>query len=174
LFFLLGSLGYLVTACTAYVHKFPYETNVLNIILAAIFILDSLFYLFALIWSKYSVVSMKHTIKCPFHSRIDIYLIATLLYIAGSVVYLVQSVQVYLRQDSSVSNLLAACIFMVDAPLYVASVFHERNEDNELGFLLRRNIFIIDEVTYDRNEFKTTASEIAVYVTVDTLSESNT
>ena len=136
-----------MTACTSYFRELAYETEILNIFLAALFVLDSFCYLFALIWSANSVVRMTRKTPFPLKSSIDWYLIATILYIIGSVVYQIQSVQAYLNQDSTISNLVAACIFMVDAPLYVVSVFHQRNEDSEVGFWERKNMFIIEEIS---------------------------
>lgn len=126
-----------------YFRELSYETEILNIFLAALFVLDSFCYLFALIWSANSVVRMTRKTSCPLKSSIDWYLIATILYIIGSVVYQIQSVQAYLNQDSTISNLVAACIFMVDAPLYVVSVFHR----SEVGFWERKNMFIIEEIS---------------------------
>jgi hypothetical protein len=145
LFFFLGSLGYLYTAYTAYFHIETRETEYLNIFLASLFVLDSMCYLFAVIWSENSKVRLRPEMKVSFDSNIDWYFLATLFYILGSVAYQVQAIQAFLKQESSLSNLVAATVFMIDAPLYVVSSFHKRVDDDEIDLTQRENLFIIEK-----------------------------
>ena len=167
LFFFLGSVGYLYTAYTAYFHVESEISKVVNIFLASLFIFDSMCYLFAIFWSENSKVRFTPEMKIYFKSDIDWYLIATILYICGSVTYVVQAVQVYLLQDSSLSNLIAASVFMVDGPLYVASSFHKRDDDadSEVDIFHRRYIFIIEKGE-DLNTYLHTGPSSDKYVAV--------
>ena len=144
---MIGSFGYLVTACTVYKHSYYNETSELNLSLSVLFVVDSFLYLAAIIWSKASKVRFEYDIHASlaFSSRIDWYLIATILFIAGSVAYLVVEIQARLGEDSSDTNLLAAVILFVDAPCYLVTSYQIRNEHIEINLLERKNIFLIEE-----------------------------
>jgi hypothetical protein len=147
IFFLLGSLGYVYTATIFMTYRKMYHDRmvVLNVLLAVIFVLDSIFYLLALIFSQYSSVRYTYQRAKTFDFPLDLYFIATLLFILGSVMYLVEAVQTY-RVDSAAdwSSFLAAAIFMLDAPLYLASAFQRRSEYDEVDFTSRKNIFMLE------------------------------
>lgn len=147
LFFFIGSLGYVYTAIIFMSYRKLYHDRmaVLNILLAIVFVLDSLLYLLALIYSQHSVARYVYQQKRTFEFTLDLYFIATILFIAGSIVYLIESVQSYYGQSAAdYSGFIAATIFLFDAPIYLASAYQRRNEFDEVDFTSRKNLFFLE------------------------------
>jgi hypothetical protein len=128
-----------------------------------LFVVDSLFYLFALLQgstsrtsSKYNDISNKqnkdmednlNNIKNK--KRLDYYLVASLLFVFGSIIYVIASIQQYYGITSDLMNLIGAIIFMIDSLFYILSAFQFRSDDLEVPFIHRSNIFLISIANKD-------------------------
>jgi hypothetical protein len=148
IFFLVGSLGYIFTSVVYMSGRRIYhqQADAVNLAMGVLFVFDSIFYFLAIVQSEYSRCRSSYVqpCKCTFDSLIDIYLIATLVFIVGSVVYLIEAVQAHYQEEDAVSsNLVAASIFLLDAPLYLVSLYQYRS-DNEIAFLERKNFFLLE------------------------------
>ena len=121
-----------------------------DVLIAIIFVLDSFCYTFAVFHGEHSRVrrgdALDKMSRYKFRSRIDWYLIATLLFVVGSLVYLLSAVTSFIGMDSSGISLLGSCVFLLDAPIYVISGLQYRDEEREVYILFRQNAFIIDSL----------------------------
>ena len=155
LLFFLGSLGYLYTSYTYFHEELARTTHLVNIFVGVLFIFDSLFYFFAIIWAENSVLRFTIPPTWTFRSSIDWYLIASLLFILGSIIYLMAAImasKIGNKVEVAYLNLYGAVVFMIDSPLYYISAFQERSDEVELDFLKRKNYFFIDDIEeYDRS-----------------------
>lgn len=122
--FVLGSVGYVVTAIMT-VYKFTgKEYDELNFFLSILFIVDSILYGYGLNAGETSQTSRPEGAVSWFRSSIDWYSLATMLFMLGSVLYFISALMVKLHADSqwvNFVNLLGGLTFAIDGPLYLAS-----------------------------------------------------
>ena len=144
--FLLGSCGYVFTSYTGFYGVLGEETRAANTFIAFLFVVDSFFYLFAIIWADNSKVRFTYVPNWTFRSAFDWYFLATLLFIFGSFIYLVAALDTSYSEKEEVAalNLYAAIVFIIDSPLYYLSNFQERLESTEVDLLDRQNYFFIE------------------------------
>ena len=152
LFFLL-SFGYLLTAVFALQGLYYSFCIDFNLIIAILFVIDSLLYLLALTqgshsrttsWITVSNNNDNNTKPILNNWRIDYYLFGSLFFVIGSVVYVIAAVQDFQLNNSEDMYLLGAIIFMIDAPLYIISGYQIRSASVEVSFLKRKYIFFIE------------------------------
>lgn len=148
LWFLIGSIGYLVTAIFELELKHSKQAKILDLVIAIIFIFDSFFYLFALFSGAHSRSSgskdlIKNRNKC-IHIEIDVYLLASIFYIFGSFVYFAAAIQDIRNVNSSTTYMLGAVIFIIDSILYLLSSYQNRS-DEETTVFDRSNKFYLEK-----------------------------
>ena len=149
LLFFIGSLGYLYTSYTYFHENLAQTTHFVNICMGVLFIVDSILYMLAIIWPENSLLRFTVPPTWTFRSSIDLYFIASLLFVLGSIIYLLAAVMASRLGDKEIVaylNLCGAIVFMVDSPLYYISAFQERSDEVELDFLKRKNYFFIDDI----------------------------
>jgi hypothetical protein len=146
--FFFGSIIYQIISVMQYNGLEEYVCNVLNLFNSLLFLLDSVLYTFAMFHGECSRApsNISSDGKWSFRSQVDWYMLACLLFVVGSFVYVVAAMQTMQNESAIFWNLLGAIIFLVDAALYIASAFHYRNEDMEGDIADRRYLWWIEHV----------------------------
>jgi len=141
--FVIGSFGYLTTSMTALFGCCERFSNALNVLLSILFVIDSVVYMLGLMAGEISRAPRPEGAVALFKSSIDWYLLASLTYILGSVVYFFAAVCTEYQQDASVLNLVGGIIFIIDGPLFLISGLQYRDKQ-ETPFANRQKIFSIE------------------------------
>ena len=141
LWFFLGSTGYLIVAIWALESSHPYESAVGLIAMSFVFLFDSVFYFMALLGGSHSRSGRPHGTHAAHNytleSSVDFYFFASLLFILGSIVYIIASLQAYQGKNSDAMNMLGAAVFVVDSILYLLSGRQSRDEEDEMPIVER-------------------------------------
>eukprot|EP00475_Leptophrys_vorax_P018182 TRINITY_DN2480_c0_g1_i2.p1 TRINITY_DN2480_c0_g1~~TRINITY_DN2480_c0_g1_i2.p1 ORF type:complete len:318 (+),score=72.17 TRINITY_DN2480_c0_g1_i2:162-1115(+) len=155
LLFLLGSIGYAVTAHWSAQNVHPNQQVIVNFAMAVVFVVDSFLYLYAIKQGAHSTTSaLAHDSRWCFDSPVDIYLIASIGFIIGSFVYMAAGIYNWMGTfgdgSTDYSNqlnlcyMLGAVVFVIDSPLYLLSGFQRRDVTKEVPFRKRRSTFFIE------------------------------
>ncbi len=152
--FVVGSVGYLITAVCDLLGVYSYECSVANFWVAVLFVFDSFFYLFALRKGAKSRATRQGSfgyaspnscmLQLYFKSDYDWYIIATFVFILGSFLYLFAAYEDFYEADTTLVYLFGAIIFSLDAIFYLLSGYQVREEDFEKDIRTRKNVFIIE------------------------------
>jgi len=142
--FIIGSVGYLLTSIAQLLDSFLLQAAILNLILAVLFVFDSVFYLLALFEGIHSKAPGNNNTTQTIQANLDYYLQGTLFFIVGSLVYLAAAIFDMMKVNSSSLYVLGACVFLIDAPLYILSGFQIRDDAHEVAFFERSNIFCVE------------------------------
>ena len=159
--FFFGSLGYNFTDMTYLLSEYDsnvtdtYKTtyNVIYLLLAINFIVDSFCYLIAALGGETSrAPTHSYSQGYTFKSVIDWYLLATILFIIGSFLYLWEAILQLQDRDATIPTLVAAALFVVDAALYITSAFHDRRDQDYEVHVLQRKYYLIIEHSHNESE----------------------
>jgi uncharacterized membrane protein YtjA (UPF0391 family) len=145
--FLVGSVGYIYTAdiFMSSRKKDHVIMSIVNVAMAVVFVFDSIFYFLALVFSDQCKTRFTYKQTRTFEYSIDLYLIATILFIVGSIIYLIEAVQAYNDDPfSELSSLLGSIVFMIDAPLYLLSIYQRRYDFDEVDLFNRKYFFVLE------------------------------
>jgi predicted acyltransferase len=136
-----GSFGYLFTDTCYMLECYPEQSKYMNIFLGVLFVFDALFYTFACFDGETSRAPAHMEFSMTFSSTFDWYLAACTLFIVGSVMYFIASIQDYYGEDTTMIYFVAALNFMVDSVLYLMSAFHRRDPDLDVP-ICKRGIWV--------------------------------
>ena len=129
--FVMGSLGYVISAVMGVYHYYGKEYDELNFYLAILFIVDSILYSFGSSVGETSRASRPEGATLWFYSSIDWYTLATALFIFGSVLYFISALMVKMHVDTkwiNLVNLFGGLTFAIDGPLYLVSGLQYREK----------------------------------------------
>lgn len=146
--FFFGSIIYQIVSVMEYYGWDEYICNMLTLFNSVLFLLDSILYTFAMFHGECSRApsNISSDGKWSFRSQIDWYMLACLLFVVGSLVYVIAAMQAFQNEAAMIWNLLGAIIFLIDSALYLASAFHYRNENMEGDIADRRYIWWIEHI----------------------------
>ena len=136
--FVMGSIGYVISAIMSVYSYYGPEYDELNFYLAILFIVDSMVYTFGASVGETSRASRPEGAVALFRSSVDWYAWATGLFVFGSVLYFFSALMVKLQYDKNwinFVNLLGGITFAIDGPLYLISglQFREVKHHDKLG-----------------------------------------
>jgi uncharacterized membrane protein HdeD (DUF308 family) len=129
--FVLGSVGYVVTATMTMMGCCEVANMELNLYLALLFIIDSIVYTMGAFAGESARVARPEGAIPWFRSNVDYYFLATFFFVLGSILYFVSALMVKLKQDAKWVNLWAGVIFVIDAVFYLASTLQYRDEQGK-------------------------------------------
>jgi hypothetical protein len=165
--FIVGSVGYMFPSVYYLKDEYPQATKILNFLLAILFIIDAILYFIALTDENQLITDIETNSSedkiadvdwCTvdsyrFHDDFDWYFLATLLFLLGSVVYLIAAILDLYSKSPVTANFIAAVVFLFDSPFYVASGLQKRN-GNEVAFWKRKNYFYIEDESPKKRDIK--------------------
>ena len=131
--FVMGSLGYVISAVMGVYHYYGKEYDELNFYLAILFIVDSILYSMGSSVGESSRASRPEGAVAWFQSSVDWYTLATALFIFGSILYFISALMVKMQARAywvNLVNLFGGLTFAIDGPLYLISGLQYREKKN--------------------------------------------